>query len=218
MPVLLHREVSEPAQWVHRKLTVQSSQFDNSDIALIPTRDSMIFADACESPNPRPPIYGTNEQRWSTKVRALAHQLTVPFTFIIGQLGINSTGLQTVSKRNLPVITSIRTSFSQKKQFTCGDKPFLQGHHLLQSMETGLVKRHPTTPKKTTSLPPENAHTRASITGPRCSAPRILSPRRPYCACSRGVEATQQNESKGSHREQSFAKRANHLYEANSSV
>ena len=42
MPVLLHREVSKPTLWVHRKLMVQGSQFDHRDFAHIWTRDRMI--------------------------------------------------------------------------------------------------------------------------------------------------------------------------------
>ena len=49
MPAFLHREVSKPTQWVHRKLVVQGNQFDRSDVTLMSTRDKMIFVVASES-------------------------------------------------------------------------------------------------------------------------------------------------------------------------
>ena len=77
MPVLLHREVSKPAQCVNRKLVMHCSQLDSSDVTLMPKRIKMILMVASE---------GVQNHALRFTDTKLAF-LTVTLTMIRGQLG-----------------------------------------------------------------------------------------------------------------------------------
>ena len=89
--MFLHREVSKPTLWVHRKFVVQGSQFDRSDIAIISTRDRMIFVVASDRiPNHVFPLAETTmgaRVQWRKYLSIKLTFLTVPDTMFLGLIG-----------------------------------------------------------------------------------------------------------------------------------
>ena len=101
MPVLRHREVSKPAQWVDRELVVQRSQLDRSDVTLTSERIKMILKVASERVQNH--VLPFSEETSSAGVQKCERSginlalLTVPVTLILSRLGIICSALQTVA-------------------------------------------------------------------------------------------------------------------------